>query len=177
MDSELDGKAAQDEEQQGQQVDQAVDDKQPQPSQGLEEVVAGASAGDGFGADTEAVSEEKYRAALAERNEKIAQMEAQIADAFKSTEAAEALAKQIEEMKAAADEQRTSFELRLAGARNVTAAKALLGEHDGDVGKLKAAEPWLFADAAGATGLEPAGAAAGGNGDMKRWRAIARLEE
>ena len=45
------------------------------------------------------------------------------------------------------DETQTSAwstELRLAGARSVKAARALLDEHGGDVGALKEAEPWLF---------------------------------
>ena len=78
------------------------------------------------------------------------------------------------------DAERCEFELRLAGARNVTAAKALLSEHDGDVAKLKAAEPWLFSGPApqgGSTGLEPAGAAKAADKDMKRWREIAGLED
>ena len=60
----------------------------------------------------------------------------------------------------------------------MTAAKALLAEHGGDVAKLKAAEPWLFADAVGgASGLEPAGVAKAADADMRRWRSIAGLED
>lgn len=44
------------------------------------------------------------------------------------------------------DEKRVGFELRLAGAKNVKAARALLANYD-DVEKLKAAEPWLLAPA------------------------------
>lgn len=177
MDGEIDGAQTAGEEQLGgaQAQDDGGSQQQPQ-GDGNQAQVGGSKTGTPQDS-SEPEGAEELRRALAERDEKIAQMEAQIADAFKSTEAAEALAKQIEKMKAAADEQRTSFELRLAGARNVTAAKALLGEHDGDVGKLKAAEPWLFAGAAGATGLEPAGTTNGGDADMKRWRAIAGLEE
>ena len=121
---------------------------------------------------------EGCKAALAERDKRIAELEAQVADAAKSAETAESLTKQIEELKASNEAERIGFELRLAGVRSVTAAKALLGEHGGDVAKLKAAEPWLFADSAGgATGLEPAGVAKATDADMKRWRAIAGLED
>lgn len=176
MDGEMDGVAAQGEEQQGQQGDQAACRQQPEQQQAAGQVEGAGAGGDGDAPSP--VGEEEYRAALADRDRKIAELEAQIAEAAKSVESAEALAKQIEELKASADEERVGFELRLAGVRNVTAAKALLAEHGGDVGKLKAAEPWLFADgAAGASGLEPAGAANGGDADMKRWRSIAGLED
>ena len=56
-------------------------------------------------------------------------------------EAANGLVTDIEAMRRANEDERLRFELRLAGARSVTAAKALLAEHDGDVAKLKAAEP------------------------------------
>lgn len=39
------------------------------------------------------------------------------------------------------DEERVGFELQLARAHNVKAARALLADHDNDVEKLKAAEP------------------------------------
>ena len=118
MDGELDGKVEQGEEQQ---VDQAVGEQQPQPSQGSEEVAAGAGAD--TGADTEAVSEEEYRAALADRDEKVAALEAQVTEAAKTVESAKALTEQIKVLKAANDEERIGFDLKIAGARNVTAAK------------------------------------------------------
>lgn len=179
MDGEIDGAQAQGEEQQRQQGDQAADRQQPQGEQQRQaQQVEGAGVG-GDGSDGGSpVGEDEYRAALADRDKKIAELEGQIAEAAKSVESANALTKQIEQLKADADAERIGFELKLAGARNVTAAKALLGEHGGDVAKLKAAEPWLFADgAAGASGLEPAGVAKGGDSDMKRWRSIAGLED
>lgn len=62
------------------------------------------------------------------------------------------------------------------------AATALLADHGGDVSRLKEAEPWLFegapVSAGGTTGLEPAGAAGGGEeAELKRWREIAGLVE
>ena len=136
----------------------------------------GANAGGNAGGVS---ADEAYRAALAERDAKISALEGQIASAAKSAEAAEALAKQIEEMKAANVAERVGYELKLAGCRSVRAGRVLLAEHEGDMEALKKAEPWLFGDAGGvvgATGLEPAGAAGGGDGEMERWRAIAGLE-
>lgn len=96
----------------------------------------------------------------------------------------EALGKEIADLKARLADERTEFALRSAGARSVTAAKALLAEHDGDVAALVAAEPWLFEGAGtkggaeGTTGLEPAGASGGSDAQyMKRWAIIAGLDE
>ena len=149
--------------------------------------VGGGAAGDNgnggaSGGANAAGADDAYRAALAERDAKISALEGQIAAAAKSAEAADALAKQIEEIKAANVAERVGYELKLAGCRSVRAGRVLLAEHDGDMEALKKAEPWLFGDAGGvgapggATGLEPAGAAGGGDGEMERWRAIAGLE-
>ena len=86
-------------------------------------------------------------------------------------EAANKMASDIEAMSRANEEERLGFELRLAGALSVTAAKALLAEHGGDVAKLKEAEPGSSPTPparGGATGLEPAGAAKAADKDMKR---------
>lgn len=105
-----------------------------------------------------------YEAALKERDARIAELEGEIAEAAKTAEGAEALRKEMDELRRRGDEERVGFELQLAGARNVKAARALLADHDNDVEKLKAAEPWLFSAPAapapaGATGLPSAGAA------------------
>ena len=166
MDGEVDGAQETGQERQGQQGNQAAGGEQQKQQEALQ-----------VGS---APSDEEIRAALAERDERIAQLEAQVAEASKTVESAEALARQIEELKASADEERVGFELRLAGARSVTAARALLAEHGGDVAKLKEAEPWLFSGAeprGGATGLEPAGAAKADDKEMRRWREIAGLED
>ena len=83
-------------------------------------------------------------------------------------------------------EQDVTFKLTLAGARNVKAAQALLGDHGNDVDALKAAEPWLFETSQptsqeskpkGKTGLPNAGAAIDTEKQMKHWREIAGLGE
>lgn len=78
-----------------------------------------------------------YQAMLAKRDERIAEFEAQVADASASKEAAEALRGEIEAVKTAATDERVEYELCLVGARSVTAAKALLADHGGDVVALK----------------------------------------
>lgn len=100
MDGEIDGAKETGQERQGQQVDQATGNDQ-QKQQEAQQVGA-------------APTDEEIRAALAERDQRIADLERQVAEASKTVESAEALAKQIEELKAASDEERVGFELRLA---------------------------------------------------------------
>lgn len=85
-----------------------------------------------------------YEKQIAERDEKIASLEAQVAEAAKNAETAEQLRSEIAELKAQGESDRIDFKLQLAGVRNVKAARALLSDHDNDVDKLKEAEPWLF---------------------------------
>lgn len=82
-----------------------------------------------------------YKKQIAERDEKIASLEAQVAEAAKNAETAEQLRGEIAELKAQGESDRIDFKLQLAGVRNVKAARALLSDHDNDVDKLKEAEP------------------------------------
>lgn len=133
--------------------------------------------------DAAAQARADYEAALAERDARIAELEGEIAEAAKTAESAEKLRAEMDELRRQGDEQRVGFELQLAGARNVKAARALLADHDNDIEKLRAAEPWLFSAPAapapaGATGLPSAGAAgADESTQMSRWRKIAGLPE
>ena len=126
---------------------------------------------------------EGFKALLAQQDERIKELEAQVADAAKTRESAERLTAEIEKVKAQAADERVGFELKLAGARNVKAARALLGDHGGDVAALKDAEPWLFSAAKsdnkgdGTTGLVPAGASTDRDKTLKRWRKIAGLDD
>ena len=128
-----------------------------------------------------------YEKQIAERDEKIASLEAQVAEAAKNTETAEQLRGEIAELKAQGESDRIDFKLQLAGVRNVKAARALLGDHGNDVDKLKEAEPWLFEATgkhakggnagAGTTGLPNAGAASDEGKTLKHWREIAGLTD
>lgn len=123
-----------------------------------------------------------WHSAIKERDGRIAELEAQVAEAAKTAEAAEALRGEIAELKAQGEEQRVEFELRLAGVRNVKAAKAILAEHGGDVSALKEAEPWLFDSApdkpkGGRTGLPSAGASGDEGRLVRHWRRLAGLED
>jgi len=136
------------------------------------------SAGDeGASSDNSTAYEEQ----LAERDRRIAELEAQIADAAKTAETAEALRGELAEVKAQGESDRIDFALQLAGVRNVKAARAILDEHGGDIDALKAAEPWLFADASqkqtGKTGLPNAGTATDEGKQLKRWEKLAGLDD
>ena len=85
-----------------------------------------------------------YEKQIAERDEKIASLEAQVAEAAKNAETAEQLRGEIAELKAQGESDRIDFKLQLAGVRNVKAVRAFLADHGNDVDKLKEAEPWLF---------------------------------
>ena len=143
------------------------------------------NSGNGGTAQGKRAADGAYQKAIKERDDKIAELEAQIAKAAETKETADKLNAQIAELKQQSADERVAYELRLAGARNVTAAKALLSEHDGDVSALKEAEPWLCEAAAakndkqkgGTTGLEPAGAAGKDDSMLKRWERIAGLED
>ena len=129
-----------------------------------------------------------YEKQIAERDEKIASLEAQVAEAAKNAETADQLRGEIAELKAQGESDRIDFKLQLAGVRNVKAARALHGDHDNDVDKLKEAEPWLFeatgkhakggsAGGSGTTGLPNAGVASDEGKTLKHWREIAGLTD
>ena len=129
-----------------------------------------------------------YEKQIAERDEKIASLEAQVAEAAKNAETAEQLRGEIAELKAQGESDRIDFKLQLAGVRNVKAARALLADHGNDVDKLKEAEPWLFEatgkhakggnfGGTGTTGLPNAGAASDEGKTLKHWREIAGLTD
>ena len=122
-----------------------------------------------------------YEAALAKRDERIAALEGEIAEAAKTAESAERLRKEMDELRRKGEERRVGFELQMAGARSVKAARALFADYDNDIDKLKAAESWLFGAGAGvlegATGLPNAGAATDEGATMRRWHGIAGLPD
>ena len=62
-----------------------------------------------------------YEKQIAERDEKIASLEAQVAEAAKNAETAEQLRGEIAELKAQGESDRIDFKLQLAGVRNVSA--------------------------------------------------------
>ena len=78
-----------------------------------------------------------YEKQIAERDEKIASLEAQVAEAAKNAKTAEQLRGEIAELKAQGESDRIDFKLQLAGCHNMKAARAILSDHDNDIDKLK----------------------------------------
>lgn len=101
--------------------------------------VSGAGSGADSGNSDKALA--GYEAALRERDERIAALEGEIAEAAKTAESAERLRAEMDELRRQGEEQRVGFELQMAGARNVKAARALLADYDNDIDKLKVGEP------------------------------------
>ena len=174
MGNENDGAAAQ---------TQTAGEPQAQGHEAAAQQVQVTDGAGGAGGDDAAKARANYEVALKERDAKIKELEGEIAEAAKTAESAERLRAEMDELRRKGDEERVGFGLQLAGARNVKAARALLTDHDNDIEKLKAAEPWLFGAGAaapaqaGATGLPNAGAATDEGATMRRWRGIAGLPE
>ena len=116
----------------GQEATQGAQDASQQQGQEQQETQQGQSQVD---------NSSDYEKQIAERDEKIASLEAQVAEAAKNAETAEQLRGEIADLKAQGESDRIDFKLQLAGVRNVKAARALLSDHDNDVVKLKEAEP------------------------------------
>lgn len=164
----------------GQEATQGAENQAQQQGQEQQETKQGQSQVGGNAPD--------YEKQIAERDERIASLEAQVAEAAKNAETAELLRGEIAELKAQGESDRIDFKLQLAGVRNVKAARALLSDHDNDVDKLKEAEPWLFESGgkhakggntggSGTTGLPNAGAASDEGKTLKHWREIAGLTD
>lgn len=157
---------------------------QAQEGQGQQAQQAASQQVDGGNGNGDAPAPD-YERQIAGRDEKIASLEAQIAEASKSAEQAEKLSAEIAELKRASADERVDFSLQLAGCRNVKAARAVLDDYEGDVAKLKEAESWLFAkhmagdgaQPSGKTGLPNAGAATDEGRTMAHWREIAGLTD
>ena len=175
MDGEQNGtQAQQGTQQQEQQATQQQADQQEAQGKHAKEAAADSLA-------TGGVDAKAYEKQLAERDSRIEELEAQIAEASKNAETADGLRAEIAALKQQGADERVVFSLILTGCRNVKAAKAVLGDHGGDVEALKEAEPWMFADTpqkqSGRTGLPNAGTATDEGKQMERWEKLAGLTD
>lgn len=112
-------------EQNGSQESTQNQEEQAQAQQAASQQVGGGSNGNNAPAPD-------YEKAIAEHDERITSLEAQIAEAAKSAEQAEKLSAEVAELKQASADERVDFSLQLAGCRNVKAARAGLDDYDGE---------------------------------------------
>ena len=83
------------------------------------------------------INREKYARDMKARDDKIAELQAQLDEKAKTEEGRASLKKELDDLKAEMAGERVAHKLEMAGCRNVKAAKALLDDYDGDVDKLK----------------------------------------
>lgn len=104
------------------------------------------------------INKERHDKEVAELKKTIKELQEKLDEQAKTAAGREEMGKEIAELKQKLADNEVKHELELAQCRNVKAAKALLDDYEGDVAKLKAAEPWLFVDKTpqGATGAKPA---------------------
>lgn len=107
------------------------------------------------------INREKYQRDMKAKDDKIAELQAQLDEKSKTEEGRAALKDELEKLKADMADERVTHKLEMAGCLNAKAAKALLDDYEGDVAKLKEACPYLFSDGkakqTGSTGLKPDG--------------------
>lgn len=187
MEGELNGKQGSPQEQagaldtQGQAAAQQQDVSQQTQSEGTTSAaVQGAPSEQGVAPSAGGADDEGR---LAQYEKRIAELESQVAEAARSKEAEARLTAEIEALKKDQASQQLDFSLERAGVRNVKAARALLDDYEGDITKLKEAQPWLFVESkpsnapqqTGTTGLEPQGATGGDGDELAHWRELAGL--
>ncbi|MEG2932726.1 MAG: hypothetical protein RR842_04030 [Gordonibacter sp.] len=90
------------------------------------------------------VNKNKYERDIAKRDKEIENLKSQIGEASKTEEGRKNLEVKIADLEKQVANTQVEADLKVAGCRNIKAAKALLEDYDGDVTKLKTAEPYLF---------------------------------
>lgn len=92
------------------------------------------------------INKERHDKEMAEKDAKIAELQAKLTEAAESRKGREDLQKEINNLRAEMADERLMHKLEMAGCRDTKAAKARLEDFDGDVAKLKEACPYLFGD-------------------------------
>lgn len=140
--------------------------QEPETEKGAgEEPAAGEGQDGGEGVEDKhgqpGINREKYQRDIEAKNKQIAELQAQLDEKSKTEEGRAALKAELDRLKADMADERIDHKLELAGCLNAKAAKALLGDYDGDVAKLKEGCPYLFGaeKKTGSTGLKPEGGA------------------
>lgn len=126
-----------------------------------------------------AIARGKYERDMAAKDEEIAKLRAQIDEAAKTEDGRKELQERIAQMETQLADSKVEHALEMAGCVNVKAARAVLGDYDGDVDKLKSECPYLFAQEkpkTGSTGLPSGGAVSTAEQRRAKARAAAGLK-
>lgn len=107
-----------------------------------------------------AVNRGRYDRDMAAKDAEIETLKKQLEEATGKAKSGEDALKRVEQLEARLADEKLTHQLDQAGCVNAKAAKALLGDYEGDVGKLKEECPYLFGAARqqGSTGAKPQGA-------------------
>ena len=148
-------------------MDPKKDETTPQepetkPKEGAEGPAAGEGQDGGEGVEDKhgqpGINREKYQRDIEAKDKQIAELQAQLDERSKTEEGRTALKEELDRLKADMADERVTHSLQLEGCLNAKAAKALLGDYDGDVAKLKDQCPYLFVERkTGSTGLKTQG--------------------
>lgn len=142
---------AEQQEQQAQQAEEAKQQEQAQQVQQEPEQVKDKHGQPG-------INLERHNREMAKQQERIDELEAQLAKAAEDAEALREIRESHQALREEIAAERRTFELERAGCKDLESATAVLANYAG-VPELKAAKPWLFdSKPTGSTGLPPAGA-------------------
>lgn len=103
------------------------------------------------------INKERHDKEVAELKRQIEELKADAAEAAESKAKRDEFEQKVSDLEGKLADSELSRKLEKVGCRSVKAAKALLPDYDGDVEKLRAAEPFLFEEAkpTGSTGFKP----------------------
>lgn len=103
------------------------------------------------------INKERHDKEVAELKKQIEELKADAAEAAESKAKRAEYEKKVNDLEGKLADSELSRKLEKVGCRSVKAAKALLADYDGDIEKLRAAEPFLFEEVkpAGSTGFKP----------------------
>lgn len=103
------------------------------------------------------INKERHDKEVAELKKQIEELKADAAEAAESKAKRAEYEKKVSDLEGKLADSELSRKLEKVGCRSVKAAKALLADYDGDIEKLRAAEPFLFEEdkPTGSTGFKP----------------------
>ena len=103
------------------------------------------------------INKERHDKEVAELRKQIEELKADAAEAAESKAKRAEYEQKVSDLEGKLADSELSRKLEKVGCRSVKAAKALLPDYDGDVEKLRAAEPFLFEEVkpTGSTGFKP----------------------